>query len=360
MASTFKQDLLGLLSAELADRFGHLEKRCRLVETSFESGRRLIRSIGFQNEPIGGDLRDCFFDLGIAASGDHPAERNMQFEVQVLPGDVPASSKGVDNPAAGREADFFEDGDGSIVGVDDVQDDRKVPPAREAELGAKELFLKWISVGRATLGVVEADFANCHGLREVLRELFEGGLTGFAGICGHPPRMKPKAEMEVLRVPALERDLAIPVFRPYPALDKALDSLAFGAFDDLIARVIEPGVGEMAVTVDIIRFGLGHKGGLGLTLCTKTVKFGNRPRLLYSGSAMAKVDPFTQRRLTQFIETYRRDSGQLPTLQAFEKAGFARELVDRAERDGVIEKFYVTLTNGTIVKGYKVCTRDIV
>jgi len=68
---------------------------------------------------------------------------------------------------------------------------------------------------------------------------------------------------------------------------------------------------------------------------------------------MAKIDPFTLKRLERFIEDFRARSGQLPTLNDFEANGFANGLIDRAERSGTIEKFYVTLTNGTIVKGFK-------
>jgi len=67
-----------------------------------------------------------------------------------------------------------------------------------------------------------------------------------------------------------------------------------------------------------------------------------------------RLDPFTQKRLTRFIEEFRAKSGVLPTLQDLESAGFDRALVDAAVRQKVIEKFYVTLTSGTIVKGYKV------
>ena len=69
---------------------------------------------------------------------------------------------------------------------------------------------------------------------------------------------------------------------------------------------------------------------------------------------MAALDPFTARRRTKFIEDFRRNQGTLPTLQDFERAGMPRELVDQAVRHQVIEQFYVTLTSGTVVKGYKV------
>jgi hypothetical protein len=71
---------------------------------------------------------------------------------------------------------------------------------------------------------------------------------------------------------------------------------------------------------------------------------------------MSRLDPFTSRRLAKFIEEFRQSSGVLPTLQDFEKAGFARELVEQAVRQKLIEQFYVTLTSGTVVKGYKIRT----
>jgi hypothetical protein len=69
---------------------------------------------------------------------------------------------------------------------------------------------------------------------------------------------------------------------------------------------------------------------------------------------LAKVDPFTLKRIERFIEKHRSASGQLPSLQDFEKAGIDRDTVKAAERQGAIEEFYVTLTNGTILKGYKI------
>jgi hypothetical protein len=66
------------------------------------------------------------------------------------------------------------------------------------------------------------------------------------------------------------------------------------------------------------------------------------------------LDPFTSKRITRFIEDHRASSGALPTLKDFEAAGLPRELIDQAVRKDLIELFYVTLTNGTIVKGYKI------
>jgi hypothetical protein len=68
---------------------------------------------------------------------------------------------------------------------------------------------------------------------------------------------------------------------------------------------------------------------------------------------MGALDPFTARRLSRFVEDHRAKSGQLPTYADFEKAGFARELVKEAERAKLIEELYVTLTNGTVVKGFR-------
>lgn len=66
-----------------------------------------------------------------------------------------------------------------------------------------------------------------------------------------------------------------------------------------------------------------------------------------------KIDHFTQRRLEKFVEDFRSRSGQLPTLRDLGDAGFAEDLVDSALKHGILEQFYVTLTNGTVVKGYK-------
>ena len=72
---------------------------------------------------------------------------------------------------------------------------------------------------------------------------------------------------------------------------------------------------------------------------------------------MAKLDPFTARRLTRFVEEHRRSTGQLPTLQDFERNGLARETVDQAVREEILEQLYINLTQGPMVKGYTVKTR---
>ncbi len=71
-----------------------------------------------------------------------------------------------------------------------------------------------------------------------------------------------------------------------------------------------------------------------------------------------KLDAFTSKRLVKFTTAFRERSGQLPTLQDFEKEGFSKEVVEAGEKAKLIEQFYVTLTNGTILKGYKVKTID--
>ncbi len=73
---------------------------------------------------------------------------------------------------------------------------------------------------------------------------------------------------------------------------------------------------------------------------------------------MSRIDPFTERRLVRFVEEHRRKSGVLPTLQDFEASGFPRTQIDQAVRQKVLEQLYVTLTSGTIVKGYKVSQPD--
>jgi len=67
------------------------------------------------------------------------------------------------------------------------------------------------------------------------------------------------------------------------------------------------------------------------------------------------LDPFTRRRLIRFVEDFRTRSGQLPTLADLEGNGFDGERVKIAIKEKVIEEFYVTLTSGMIVKGYKLC-----
>ena len=72
-------------------------------------------------------------------------------------------------------------------------------------------------------------------------------------------------------------------------------------------------------------------------------------------NAHDELNLFSQKRMVRFIEEFRLKSGQLPTLKDLAQAGFSNTLVDEAERKKVVEKFYVTLTNGTIVKAYKIC-----
>ena len=65
------------------------------------------------------------------------------------------------------------------------------------------------------------------------------------------------------------------------------------------------------------------------------------------------MDAFTGKRLIRFIEDFRAKTGQLPIFKDFEEAGFSKEVVKEATRANLIESFYVTLTNGTVVKGFK-------
>jgi hypothetical protein len=65
------------------------------------------------------------------------------------------------------------------------------------------------------------------------------------------------------------------------------------------------------------------------------------------------VDAFTLQRLKKFVIEHRASSGTLPTLADLERAGFPKTLVDAAKKKKLIEELYVTLTNGSIVKGFK-------
>ncbi len=66
------------------------------------------------------------------------------------------------------------------------------------------------------------------------------------------------------------------------------------------------------------------------------------------------LDPFTIRRLKKFVEIHRTRSGQLPTLRDLREGGFDESLISSAIKSKVLDEFYVTLTNGSVVKGYKV------
>lgn len=67
----------------------------------------------------------------------------------------------------------------------------------------------------------------------------------------------------------------------------------------------------------------------------------------------ARIDPFTRKRLERFVADFRDQSGVLPTLADLAGAGFDKAKVDDAIHDRVLVEFYVTLTSGTVVKGYK-------
>jgi hypothetical protein len=66
-----------------------------------------------------------------------------------------------------------------------------------------------------------------------------------------------------------------------------------------------------------------------------------------------RLDPFTRKRLERFVTEFRERTGILPTLKDFADGGFSRGQVDDAIHDEILVELYVTLTNGTIVKGYK-------
>lgn len=67
----------------------------------------------------------------------------------------------------------------------------------------------------------------------------------------------------------------------------------------------------------------------------------------------SKIDPFSTRRLQKFVDDHRETTGQLPTLRDFAGAGFHERMIKQAVREKLLVELYVTLTNGTIVKGYK-------
>lgn len=69
---------------------------------------------------------------------------------------------------------------------------------------------------------------------------------------------------------------------------------------------------------------------------------------------MGAIDPFTRRRLLKFIGDHRARTGGLPTLRALEEGGFSKDVIGSAVREKAIEMIYVTLTDGSVVKGFKI------
>jgi len=68
---------------------------------------------------------------------------------------------------------------------------------------------------------------------------------------------------------------------------------------------------------------------------------------------MSKLDLFTEKRLKKFIEEFRTKTGQLPTLKDLADNGFKGETVKLGLKTKIIEELYVNLSNGSVVKGYK-------
>ena len=66
------------------------------------------------------------------------------------------------------------------------------------------------------------------------------------------------------------------------------------------------------------------------------------------------LDQITKRRILNFIREFKTKTGELPTFRDLEEARFSDEIVKQAVKDGLIEELFVTLTSGTIVKGFRV------
>ena len=65
------------------------------------------------------------------------------------------------------------------------------------------------------------------------------------------------------------------------------------------------------------------------------------------------MDAFSLKRLQKFVAEHREKTGQLATIKDIESAGFSNQDIAFAIKKQIIEEFYVTLTNGAIVKGFK-------
>ena len=59
-------------------------------------------------------------------------------------------------------------------------------------------------------------------------------------------------------------------------------------------------------------------------------------------------------RLCREVLRHREAHATLPTLRDLEKAGFPKDVVLAAVKAGRLVELYVPMTNGAIVKGYKV------
>jgi hypothetical protein len=71
---------------------------------------------------------------------------------------------------------------------------------------------------------------------------------------------------------------------------------------------------------------------------------------------VTKPDPFTLHRLCREAKRHRDAHATLPTLRDFEALGFPKDVVDAAVKAGHLVELYVPMTNGALVKGYKVRT----
>ena len=66
------------------------------------------------------------------------------------------------------------------------------------------------------------------------------------------------------------------------------------------------------------------------------------------------LDQITKRRILNFIRGFKTKTGELPTFRDLEEGRFGEDIVKQAVKDGLIEELFVTLTSGTIVKGFRV------
>jgi hypothetical protein len=73
---------------------------------------------------------------------------------------------------------------------------------------------------------------------------------------------------------------------------------------------------------------------------------------------MGTLDLFTGKRLQKFVTDHRQKTGQLPTHQDLMANGFAEEVIKDGLKQKIIEEFYVSLSTGTVVKGYKLYSAE--
>ena len=65
------------------------------------------------------------------------------------------------------------------------------------------------------------------------------------------------------------------------------------------------------------------------------------------------MDPFTIKRLTSFIETFKAKNGRDASAKEVEQQGFSKELLKKLVQKGLLKKHQVTTQSGSTENRYK-------